>query len=87
MHHNPHHPHHSVIGQGSYIPVTAVNAQVFSSQATGSTYVNVPPMTTVIQQRMGAGVQAGVGGPLGTAPSHQKLAPSPNCAVSTGKSL
>ncbi|XP_019865415.1 histone acetyltransferase KAT6A isoform X2 [Aethina tumida] len=84
MHHNPHHPHHSVIGQGSYIPVTAVNAQVFSSQATGSTYVNVPPMTTVIQQRMGAGVQAGVGGPLGTAPSHQKLAPSPNCAVSTG---
>ncbi|XP_060523220.1 histone acetyltransferase KAT6A-like isoform X2 [Cylas formicarius] len=74
MHQHPHHAHHSVISQANYIPVAST--QAFPSQ-TNSTYVNVP-MTTVIQHRMSA-QQSGVS-PLG----HQKLAPSPSCAVTTG---
>ncbi|KAJ8935110.1 hypothetical protein NQ314_013006 [Rhamnusium bicolor] len=81
VHQHPHHAHHhSVISQGNYIPV-AVSTQAFPSQAT-STYVNVP-MTTVIQHRMSA-QQSGVS-PLSTlGTSHQKLAPSPSCAVTSG---
>ncbi|XP_044253768.1 histone acetyltransferase KAT6A isoform X1 [Tribolium madens] len=69
MHQHPHHPHHSVINSGNYIPV-AVSTQGFPAQGT-STYVSVP-MTTVIQHRMSA------------QQTHQKLAPSPSCAVTTG---
>ncbi|KAK4873761.1 hypothetical protein RN001_013121 [Aquatica leii] len=82
MHQHPHHPHHhSVISQGNYIPVPqmAVSSQAFSAQA-GSTYVSVPAMTTVIQHRMSA--QQGGLGSLGS--SHQKLGPSPACAVTSG---
>ncbi|RZC35805.1 histone acetyltransferase KAT6B [Asbolus verrucosus] len=73
MHQHPHHPHHSVINSGNYIPV-AVSTQGFPAQGT-STYVSVP-MTTVIQHRMSAQQSLG--------PTHQKLAPSPSCAVTTG---
>ncbi|XP_063903929.1 histone acetyltransferase KAT6A isoform X2 [Zophobas morio] len=73
MHHNPHHPHHSVINSGNYIPV-AVSTQGFPAQGT-STYVSVP-MTTVIQHRMSAQQSLGA--------THQKLAPSPSCAVTSG---
>ncbi|CAH0564032.1 unnamed protein product [Brassicogethes aeneus] len=79
MHHNPHH-HHSVISQGNYIPVT-VSTQMFATQPGTSTYVNVPMPTTVIQQRMTA-QQSSALSTLGT--THQKLAPSPNCAVTSG---
>jgi histone acetyltransferase MYST4 len=73
MHQHPHHPHHSVINSGNYIPV-AVSTQGFPAQGT-STYVTVP-MTTVIQHRMSAQQSLGA--------THQKLAPSPSCAVTTG---
>ncbi|KAF5306278.1 hypothetical protein FQA39_LY08976 [Lamprigera yunnana] len=82
MHQHPHHPHHhSVISQGNYIPVPqiAVSSQAFSAQG-ASTYVSVPAMTTVIQHRMSA-QQSGLGN---LASSHQKLGPSPACAVSSG---
>lgn len=52
----------------------AVSSQAFSAQpGSGGTYVSVP-MTTVIQHRMAT--QQGVG-------AHQRLGPSPACAVST----
>lgn len=71
MHQVPHHPHHSVLNSGNYIQVT-VSSQGFPTQAT-STYVSVP--MTVIQHRMSAQQNLG---------NHQKLAPSPSCAVTTG---
>ncbi|KAJ8948443.1 hypothetical protein NQ318_007966 [Aromia moschata] len=82
------HLHHQVAARAPGISVSpgrvvvAASTQAFPSQAT-STYVNVP-MTTVIQHRMSA-QQSGVS-PLGTlgAVSHQKLAPSPSCAVTSG---
>lgn len=49
----------------------AVSSQAFTAQG-ASTYVSVPAMTTVIQHRLNA--QQG----------HQKLAPSPACAVTSG---
>uniref|UniRef100_A0A1Y1N3P4 histone acetyltransferase n=2 Tax=Photinus pyralis TaxID=7054 RepID=A0A1Y1N3P4_PHOPY len=86
MHQHPHHPHHhSVISQGNYIPVPqmTVSSQAFSPQAP-STYVSVPAMTTVIQHRMSA-QQSGLSS-LGSSSlnSHQKIGPSPACAVTSG---
>ncbi|KAG5878598.1 hypothetical protein JTB14_004896 [Gonioctena quinquepunctata] len=85
VHQHPHHSHHhTVISQGNYIPLT-VTTQGFASQPT-STCVNVPPMTTVIQHSMGT-QQGGISplNSLGT--SHQKLAPSPSCAVTSGSNF
>lgn len=65
-----------ISSQGNYIgvPQMAVSSQAFSAQpGSGGTYVSVP-MTTVIQHRMAT--QQGVG-------AHQRLGPSPACAVST----
>lgn len=65
-----------ISSQGNYIgvPQMTVSSQAFSTQpGSGGTYVSVP-MTTVIQHRMAT--QQGVG-------AHQRLGPSPACAVST----
>nr|WOK84103.1 acetyltransferase [Colaphellus bowringi] len=82
VHQHPHHAHHhTVISQGNYIPLT-VTTQAFPSQP-ASTCVNVSPMTTVIQHSMSS--QQGGISPLNTlGTSHQKLASSPSCAVTSG---